>query len=219
MVLKAKCSAAPVFLENTDEVFLREVASLSTAVWVFGVPRNRGSTRCLSVLCPEKCNSEDVCVHRKISWRVLLVWLIIVAQRRKKNEVLDYINRLFPFSSYKATCFEFANLILFRLWCMTHAQGFFAKDVSDLGSVVSFRGLPSTLNFHLHGSALIPRLYSGRRLLFRAPGKALWLFVRDLRLNDQQETRGGLLCRIIVEEFCIFSPTPKVFVYYAIVHE
>lgn len=191
-----QCSSC--FLENTAEVFLWEVACISSAVWAFGVSRSRGSMGCLSVLHLEKCNSEEVCVHRKISRRVLLVWLIIVAQRRQRNEVFDYINRLFPFSRYDATCFEFANLVLSD--CdTTRAQGFFAKDVRDPGSVVSLRGLPSTLNFHLHGSALMPGLYSGRRVLFRAPGEALcedlkaqWPARDKRRIAAQSNGRGVL---------------------------
>lgn len=36
-------------------------------------------------------------------------------KKGKKNEVLEYINRLSSFSGYEATCSEFANLVLFRL--------------------------------------------------------------------------------------------------------
>lgn len=97
-------------------------------------------------------------------------------KKEKKNEVLDYISRLSPFSRYEVTCFEFANLALFLLWSMTCAQEFvffFAKDVRDPGSAVSFRGLPSTVNVCLQGSALMPRLYSLEIILQGTRGGSL----------------------------------------------
>lgn len=174
MVLQAKYSAAPVFLENTDEVSLWEVASLSTAVWVFGVPRNRGSMECLSVLCPEKCNSEEVCVHRKIAQRVLLVWLIIVSQRRKKKLTPWLYQQIIPIQQVWTYMFWVCKSSPFQT--VMHdscAPGFLAEDVKAPGSILSLRGVPYTLNFHLHNSVLISRLCSGRRLLFRESGEDL----------------------------------------------
>lgn len=78
-------------------------------------------------------------------------------------------------------------------------RGLFDKDVRDPGSVVSLRGVPSTLNFHLHSSALISRLYYGRTQLFRAPGKgfcegleAQWPARDKRRMTVQTNGRGVL---------------------------
>lgn len=41
--------------------------------------------------------------------------------------------------------------------------------------------------------------------------------MRDLNLNEQQETEAELLCKLMVDKSCIF--TAKVFMCYPIMHE
>lgn len=50
-------------------------------------PKEQRVSGCLSDLCPEKCNLEQAYVHRKVSQRILLRF-IIATQRRKKPKSL-----------------------------------------------------------------------------------------------------------------------------------
>lgn len=115
----------------------------------------KGSVGCLSVLHPEECNSEEVCVRRKISWRFLLMWLIIVIQRKKK--------KFSPWLCWQVVSIQqiFDDMLWvrgsapFQTVMQNSCLGLFFLKMWDPGSIVLLWGLLCALNFHLHSNSFL----------------------------------------------------------------
>lgn len=154
--------ANPVILE----VFLREFASLSAAVWVFGVPGNwrsvgffflqRNVTKRMFVFTDKLHGEFFLCNQSQ--------WNKKEKKNHKTNSLITSTDRLHSAAMKLQSLslqIQFFQTVKHNLCSQTD----FAMYLRVRLSCLSLRGFPLALNFHLFSSALIPRQYASSKTL------------------------------------------------------